>query len=481
MAGPRAGAAEAGADPEFYRHLVENASEGFLTIDAESRIVYANPAIEEILGYEPADLVGKSITTIVPERYETAHRDAFATYLETGEKTMDWDGVELPAVHADGSEVPLLISFRSHEYAGEQVFTGLIRDVTDLKRRERELRTFREAAEHSGHSIVITDPEGTIEYVNPTFEEMTGYSRETALGQNPRLLQSGEHDEAFYRDLWETITDGRVFQSEIINERKDGSRYVVDQTIAPITDDRGEIDRFVAINREITDRFEYERRLEEQRNNLETLNHTVRHDIRNDLQLVQAYATKLEAHVDASGREYLETVQQSTASAIEFTQTARDLAEVILELERESRRLPLARTLEGQIEEIRSTHPNAEVIIEGTLPQTDVVGNEMLTSVFRNLLQNAIQHNDAESPSVTVSATLQNEQVEVRIADDGPGVADAQKEAIFGKGEQGLDSDGAGLGLYLVRTLVEEYGGRISVEDNDPSGSVFVVELPRAE
>jgi PAS domain S-box-containing protein len=127
---------------------------------------------------------------------------------------------------------------------------------------QRELRLFREAVEASGHSIYFTDTDGTIEYVNPAFEELTEYAAEEAIGHTPRILQSGEHDSDFYRVLWETILSGDCWRSEIVNATKSGDQYVVDQTIAPVTDESGEIDRFVAVNVDITEREERERDLE---------------------------------------------------------------------------------------------------------------------------------------------------------------------------------------------------------------------------
>jgi signal transduction histidine kinase len=121
------------------------------------------------------------------------------------------------------------------------------------------------------------------------------------------------------------------------------------------------------------------------------------------------------------------------------------------------------------------------VTVEGAIPDVDVVGNEMLGSIFRNLLQNAIQHNDKTPPEVTVSTAEADDRIEIYIADNGPGIPDAQKEEIFGRGEKGLESSGAGIGLYLVQSLVDGYGGDVWVEDNDPEGSVFVVSLPIAE
>jgi signal transduction histidine kinase len=109
-----------------------------------------------------------------------------------------------------------------------------------------------------------------------------------------------------------------------------------------------------------------------------------------------------------------------------------------------------------------------------------VTADEMVTSVFRHILQNAIQHNDREVPEVRVTGTAHDETVVIRIADDGPGIPDERKSDVFGKGETGLESEGSGMGLYLVETLVDRYGGDVWVEDNEPRGAVFVIELPRA-
>lgn len=134
-----------------------------------------------------------------------------------------------------------------------------------------ELQTFREAIENAGHSIYWTDLNGTIEYVNSAFEEQTGFSPEEAVGNNANILQSGAHDDLFYERLWDTILSGEVWEGEIVNERKDGERYVVSQTISPIADDSGEIFRFVAVNEDITELREYQEELERERDRFRRL------------------------------------------------------------------------------------------------------------------------------------------------------------------------------------------------------------------
>lgn len=142
---------------EFYQVLVENAAEGMLTIDEESNIVYANPAVEDILGYGPEELEGSSKMKIIPERLRPVHAEALRTYVESGERNVDWDGIELPALHKDGHEVPTLISLREHRHDGKRYFTGIIRDISERRKREEELSEqlsqLEEFAEFLAHDI----------------------------------------------------------------------------------------------------------------------------------------------------------------------------------------------------------------------------------------------------------------------------------------------------------------------------------------
>ena len=232
--------------------------------------------------------------------------------------------------------------------------------------------------------------------------------------------------------------------------------------------------------RDITTRKQAQEQLEEQRNNLEVLNQVVRHDIRNDMTVILSRSELLEDHIDHAGKEHLDSVMDATAGAIELTQTARDLAETMLSSAEDVEPVQLDVHLRKPIENARSEFQEA-VVTAGEMPNVRVRGNELLEAVFRNLIRNAIIHNDKQQPEVQVSITVDEGTVTVAIADNGPGIPDNQTETIFGKGEKGLDSPGTGVGLYLVQTLVDQYGGDVWVEDNEPEGSVFVVELPVAE
>lgn len=230
---------------------------------------------------------------------------------------------------------------------------------------------------------------------------------------------------------------------------------------------------------DITERKETKRQLTDQRDNLEVLNQVLRHDIRNDLQLVSAYADLLAERLSDENQEYVETIQENATHAIELTTTARDMTDVWLSDSDEQMEIPLKSTLESVLDAIRSTHSEAVITVNGRVPESSVLADDMLNSVFHNVLANALQHNDKDVSKVEVTVTEREQTVLLRIADNGPGVPDDRKETIFGKGEKGLDTSGTGLGLYLVKTLVESYEGDVWVEDNEPEGAVFVIELQK--
>ena len=324
--------------------------------------------------------------------------------------------------------------------------------------------------------IFEVNEQGEYVDVNEAACDMVGYSRNELLEMSVADLapeQDNPEKISSFAEVRETEhmrTDGQI-------RHKDG--HTVDVIIEAVELEDG---RFVAYVQDVTAQKEYERQLENQRDNLETLNQVLRHDIRNDLQPVTAYADLLaEECEDEEVKEYITTIQDSADHAVELTDTAREIADMMVSVAQNGEQVNLRAVLEKEVSEVQSAYPNAAVTYDTTIPPVIINANDMVSSVFRNLLKNAIQHNDKPVAEVTVSATEQDETVVIRVADNGPGVPDDQKDTIFGKGEHGLESAGTGIGLYLVETLVTNYGGKVWVEDNDPEGSVFVVELPKAE
>jgi len=329
-------------------------------------------------------------------------------------------------------------------------------------------------------AIILHDVEGRVLDANDQAVDWLDYTREELTTMRVGDIETTLTDEEL-RSFWADMEVGDRETTEGRHRRADGSTYPVELSIRKTVIDGDEL--FLTLSRDVSERKAYQRRLKKQRDNLEILNRVVRHDIRNDLQIVIAYADLLaeEFDEDSEQRAHVETIRSSATNAVELTKTARDLADVMLADGTDLQARNLQNTLEDEIDSVRSDFPGAVVRVEGSIPDLGVRANELLDSVFRNLLKNAIQHNDEDVPEVTITVNEGDQVVRVRIADNGPGVPDDRKESIFGKGEKGLDSEGTGVGLYLVRSLVESYGGAVRVEDNDPTGAVFVVELPAAD
>ena len=232
---------------------------------------------------------------------------------------------------------------------------------------------------------------------------------------------------------------------------------------------------------DVTERERYRRELETTTEQLEALNRLVRHDIRNDMAIVAGWIDTLPQDIEPPVSEVIKRVRRRSDHVIDITDSVSDLVDALTaggQIDVEP--VHLRQMFDLQLEAARETHPNAHFHIEGDLPDVHVQANQMLSSVFRNLLNNAVTHNNSETPTISITGESNGDTVRMRVADNGPGIPDAQKAQIFGKGEMGLDSPGTGIGLYLVQTLVDHYGGQVWVEDNEPTGAVFVVELPIA-
>jgi PAS domain S-box-containing protein len=345
-----------------------------------------------------------------------------------------------------------------------------------LTRQREQLRTIRD--EHAGHGVVITDTDGRITYVNAAFNSQSGYTSEQALGETLSIVRSGEQDDAFYEELWATITAGDVWHGELINETAAGDQYHIDQTVAPVTGPDGEIERFIAVNHEVTELKELERSLRERSEQLGILNRVLRHDIRNDMTVVLGWLDYVADETDEELASEFDRIKSSAEHVVELTTAAGDIAEVMSSGEEpDLERVCLTEILREEGEKRRETFDGVTIELPESPPTVTVAANELLSSVFRNLINNAVQHNDADEPVVTITLRETDGRLEVRVADNGPGVPDRLKDEIFGDEVKGLESSGTGMGLYLVSTLVEMYGGEVWVEDNEPTGAVFCVEL----
>lgn len=357
----------------------------------------------------------------------------------------------------------------------EEINRDLEALITDIEKARKELRQIIDLVPDP---IFAKNRDG--EYLLANVATANAYGLEVAEvegNMEADVIPEVEDSEQFRTDDLEIIESGEPKERSEELTTVDGETRRFQTTRIPYEAPGSGEDAVLGYARDVTDLKEYERTLERQRDNLEILNQIICHDIRNDLQLVLAYAETLEDSVEDSGEEYVRQILKTARNAVEITNGARDITEVLLQPEAEHSPVRLRYVLQEHVNEVQSNHEHALVAVDGPIPEVEVLADEMLGSVFRNLLTNAIVHNDAELPEVTVSVTLDEGVVRVFVADNGPGIPDDHKERIFQKGEKGLNGDGTGLGLYLVGTLVDRYDGNVWIEDNEPEGSIFVVEL----
>jgi PAS domain S-box-containing protein len=328
-----------------------------------------------------------------------------------------------------------------------------------------------------GVAFWIASDSGEIDYVSAGVEEIYGIPAKTFQEDIEHLIERihPEDRDRVLEGLSQSPEELRedAFEHRVV--KPDGTVRWVHSRRVPIRDHDGTLTTLIGIATDIT---EQKRREQE----LELLNRIVRHDIRNDMAVVLGWAEMLDDHVDDEGREYLQKILASGEHVVELTEVAREYVETVVSDEAATLEpVPLRSVLKTELSLREESFPEAEFVLENSPPDVEVAANSMLSSVFRNLLNNAVQHNDADIPHIEVSCEVRDNEVEARIADNGPGIPDDHKDTVFGKGERGLGSPGTGIGLYLVDTLVTEYGGEIWVEDNEPTGAVFVVQLPLAE
>lgn len=234
---------------ETFEDLFDGINDAVFVHDLDGRFRLVNETALERLGYSEAELLEMTIRELdAPERSP-----------EIGEKmeALGRDGrLTFETVHlsASGERIPVEVSSSLIDVEGTRAVLSVARDISERKERAHELRRMKRAVDASGHAMYVTDPDGTIEYVNPAFEQITGYPPGEALGETPRILNSGEMPEAYFEELWDAVLAGEVWEEEVTNRRKSGELYHAHQTIAPIVTEGDGIAGFVAIQTDITER-----------------------------------------------------------------------------------------------------------------------------------------------------------------------------------------------------------------------------------
>jgi PAS domain S-box-containing protein len=439
----------------FLEEAVEGMGVGIAVYPRDGRVVYANPYFADLLGTSVSDLEGRHVAELNPE-FDRERFEAYWESFDLGETR------RREVTHRsldDGSEIPVETVTTHVRVGGVDYHVGTIQDISDRRRRERQLRKFKQAVEHAGHAVVVTEPDGTIEYVNPAFESVSGYSREEAVGKRPSIVKSGEHGDAFYADLWGTVLGGDVWQGEIVNERKDGSTYTIEQTIAPIYDGDS-IERFVAVNNDITELKSYEAELERQNERLEAFARTVAHDLRNPLNVIDGHLDLARAADDDD--HHLEAIERSVdrmQTLIEELLSLAEMGQAVLE------------PTPSSLEEMAATAWRHVETSEATLE----LGEDCVVSVdecrtlelLENLFRNAVEHGGDD-----VTVRVGRREDGFYVADDGPGIPPDRRGDVLESGYT-TSEDGTGFGLAIVKQIADVHGWTVVVSESESGGARF--------
>ncbi|HTS17974.1 MAG TPA: PAS domain S-box protein [Verrucomicrobiae bacterium] len=246
-----------------YRSLVEHSQDGIVTVDLDYRIVYANECAAQILGYPRIEMLGMDVRKTYPPGHHQANLKHYQT-LPTGEAVE----YQREALRRDGSICVIDVTlFR----LSESMFQVTYRDITERVRAEETTRLQTAALEAAANAIMIVDCRGTIAWVNPAFTVLTGYAASEAIGENPRILKSGQQGRAFYERMWRTVCSGEAWSGQLTNRRKDGRVYREQMTITPVTNRSGAITHYVAIKTDVTESHKIQQELRESQERLDAL------------------------------------------------------------------------------------------------------------------------------------------------------------------------------------------------------------------
>jgi PAS domain S-box-containing protein len=253
---------------KFLEDVLSSAWSGVFTLDLDGRVTFSSEAGASVIGYSPQQVLGRHFTELI----DADHRPVAAEHLHRAAAEKRSAAFEIPVSRSGGGAALIALHVAPLVRRGRVAGTVVVsEDVTARKTTEQAVLMLSHAVEQSLSVVVITDVQGNIEYVNPRFTDLTGYTSQEALGQNSRMLKSGEHPQQFYRKLWETITAGRTWRGEFHNRRKDGTLFWERASISPVRNPAGAITHFVAVKEDITERRLFEEALVESERRLRTI------------------------------------------------------------------------------------------------------------------------------------------------------------------------------------------------------------------
>jgi len=490
---------------EQFRFITEKMADIVWTLDLDFKTTYVSPSIKSVLGFTPKERKRQAVEEMItPESLQRVQMMFLEELTKDDEGTADSDRfvtIEVENYHRDGSTVWCENRVKAiRDPSGTIIgFHGVSRDITERRQAEADRERLLSAIEQVEETIVITDVEGNVEYANPAFERITGYSREEVIGENPRILRSGEHDESFYHRMWQTITAGDTWRDRIINRKKDGTLFTEEATISPVLDGAGEVMNFVAVKRDITDEIRMEEKLRQAQKmeSLGLLAGGVAHDLNNVLSGIVSYPELIlmDLPEDSKLRKPIETMQESGHRAATIVQ---DLLTVARGVATTKKVLNLNDLTDDylnspEFKKLNQFHPTVTVKTNLDTDLFNISGSHVhIIKVVMNLVSNASEAIEGNG-NVTISTANRHidrplrgyddvnigEYAILSVSDDGSGISSDDLERIFEPfyTKKVMGRSGTGLGLAVVWNTVQDHKGYIDVT-TDENGTTFELYFP---
>jgi PAS domain S-box-containing protein len=481
------------------KSLVEALPQAVIALDENDLVRVWNPAAERIFGWTSREVIGEKYPIVPPHKIDEFRDSTEKTFRGGG--VAEWETVRR---RKDGVLVDVRMSTALIPDAGgnSSLRLAMITDITSWKKDQTQLRQLSRVVEQSGSSIVITDLDGNIEYVNPKFTRLTGYTLEEAKGKNPRILKSGATPPEEYARLWEMITSGGEWRGEFHNRKKNGDLYWESALISPIKDSNGVVTHYLALKDDITEKKEMELHIREMETmeSLGTLAGGVAHDFNNILGIILGHVSLLEIR-----RNENSAFEQSIRSINAAIQRGAGLVRQILTFARKTEVHPESIDVNKAILDlskmIQETFPRTiEIVLDlGENIPIISIDNTQLHQALLNLCINArdamMEQREGRAPGgkltvrtlVVDGAVLSSREgadpslqyVEISVGDEGTGMTDATVQRIFEPFFTTKElGRGTGLGLSLVYGVVKTHGGVIEVDSRLGGGTVFRLYFP---
>jgi PAS domain S-box-containing protein len=446
---------------ELFRSLLDQSNDEVFVLDPQSGdFVDVNRTACRRLGYDRTEMLEMNVRDVsvsFPDR--ESWRDHVQEVTDAGPLIFEDEHRR-----ADGSTFPVEVNVTLVALDGEYA----VAIARDLSERKRQQRRFRALIENATDLITVVEPDGTITYQSPSIEWVLGYDPEIVTGDTLFEYVHPEDHDRVSNAVAETADGPRreVYRAK----HADGTWRVLEAVIDDQLADPA-IGGYVVNSRDITERKDRERQLA-------AIDRVLRHNVRNDMDVVVGYAEAIKSQSEGEVFEAASTIREQGLGLLETIEKERDIVEVLIEGTNRSA-VDLPKIVEEVVESVRESYPAAAVHNDVSGEFQALSSRDHLAQAVCELVENAVMHSDRREPTVEVTAEVDDETVTLEVADDGPGIPEAEGGVLTRDQEVAPLFHGSGMGLWLVNWIVEQSGGSLSFRRRDPRGSVVTVDLPR--